>query len=131
MSEYFPELRLLGGNIKFELDLSNNVTKADLIKATGFEESDSAEKVNITSLKSEIDKLDIGKLESTPVDLSKLSDVVKNEVVKNTVLDELVKKGNAIQATDIINLVKKKQKKTDYDTKTAEIKMIRITINIF
>ena len=119
MSKYFPKLRLLGGNVKFELDLPNYATKADLIKATGFDASNFAKKVNIASLKSEIDKLDIGKLESTPVDLSKLSDAVKNEFVKNTVLDELVKKCNVIQATDNINLIKK----TDYDIKIDKIKM--------
>ena len=42
-------------------------------------------KVHLAELKSEIDKLDIGKSETTPVDLSQLSDVVKNEVVKKTV----------------------------------------------
>ena len=119
MSEYFPKLRLLGGNVKFELDLPNYATKADLIKAIGFDASNFAKKVHIASLKSEIDKLDIGKLESTPVDLSKLSDAVKNEFVKNTVLDELVKKCNVIQATDNINLIKK----TDYDIKIDKIKM--------
>ena len=119
MSEYFPKLRLLGGNVKFELDLPNYATKADLIKATGFDASNFAKKVNTASLKSEIDKLDIGKLESTPVDLSKLSDAVKNEFVKNTVLDELVKKCNVIQATDNINLIIK----TDYDIKIDKIKM--------
>ena len=119
MSKYFPKLRLLGGNVKFELDLPNYATKVDLIKVTGFDASNFAKKVNIASLKSEIDKLDIGKLESTPVDLSKLSDAVKNEFVKNTVLDELVKKCNVIQATDNINLIKK----TDYDIKIDKIKM--------
>ena len=41
-----------------------------------------AKKVNLASLYSEMDKLDIGKLENTPVNLSKLGDVVKNEAVK-------------------------------------------------
>ena len=40
----------------------------------------------------EIDKLNIKKLETTPVDLSKLSGVVRNEVIKKTVYDGLVKK---------------------------------------
>ena len=44
-------------------------------------------------LKSKEDELDIGKLETTPTGLSKLSDVVKNDVVKKTEHDELVKKG--------------------------------------
>ena len=56
----------------------------------------------------------IGKLETTPVDLNKLRDVVKNEMVKKSEYNELVKKINAIQTTDTSNLVKK----TDYDTKS-------------
>ena len=66
-----------------------------------------ANQVGFKGWKSEIDELDIGKLETTPVDLSKLSDVVKNEAVKKTVYDELVKNLNAIQITDTNNLVKK------------------------
>ena len=92
MSEYFPKLRPLGLNVKVELDLSNYATKADLKNATGVDTFEFAKKVDLASLKSEIDKLDIGKLETTSVDLSKLSDAVKNEVVKKTVYDELVKK---------------------------------------
>ena len=42
--------------------------------------------------KVKVDKLDIGKLETTPVDLSKLSDAVKNEVAWKTEYNELVKK---------------------------------------
>ena len=79
-------------NVKVELDLSNYATKADLKNATGVDTLKFAKKVDLASLKSEIDKLDIGKLETTSVDLSKLSDAVKNEVVRNTLYDELVKK---------------------------------------
>ena len=39
-------------------------------------------KANLANLKTEVDKLDIDKLVPIPVDLSKLSDVVKNDVVK-------------------------------------------------
>ena len=50
----------------------------------------------------DIDKLNIGKLPTALVDLSKLSDVIKKKVVKKTVYDELVKKVNAIQTNDTI-----------------------------
>ena len=43
-------------------------------------------------MKSEVDELDIDKLETVSVDLSKLSDVLKNKGVKRTLYDELVKK---------------------------------------
>ena len=63
-------------------------------------------KVDLAHLKSEIDKLDIAKLKITPDDLSMLIDVVKNELVKKTVYDELCRKVNDIQTTDTSNLVK-------------------------
>ena len=56
-------------------------------------------------------------METIPVDLSNLSDVVKNEFVKKDVYDELFKKVNAIQAVDAGRLVKK----SDSDTNTSEI----------
>ena len=77
---------------------------------------------NKTSLKSNADKLDIDKLKNVPskvdnldfdmlvpvpVDLSKLSDVVKNDVAIKTEYNELVKKVNNISTTDSSNLVKK------------------------
>ena len=57
--------------------MSNYPTKADLRNATGVDTSKFAEKVDLASLKLEIDKSDIDKLETTPVDLSELSHVVK------------------------------------------------------
>ena len=65
----------------------------------------------------EINKLDIGKLETTPVDLSKLSNVLKNKIVRKTVYDELVKNFNAIKTTYTKNLVEE----ADYIIKIAEI----------
>ena len=61
-------------------------------KATGFDISNFDKKIDLASLKSEINKLGIGKLKTTPVGLSKVSCVVKNEVVKIILYDELVKK---------------------------------------
>ena len=59
-------------------------------------------------LENKVDKLDIAKLENTPVDLRKLSNLVKNDVVKNTEYDELVKKViNTLNTTDTSHLVKK------------------------
>ena len=46
----------------------------------------------LSSLKGKVDKLDIGKLETTPADLSKLSNVVKNDVVKKTEYNAKIKK---------------------------------------
>ena len=56
----------------------------------------------MASLKAEVDKLDIDKLASVPNDLSKLSDVVKNDVVKKVVYDKLVAKVNNIDTSDFV-----------------------------
>ena len=56
-------------------------------------------------MKSKVDKLDIGKLENSPIDLSKLSNVVKDDVVKKTEYTELLKKVNNISTTDTTTLV--------------------------
>ena len=59
-------------------------------------------KANWASLKAEVDKLDIDKLVAVPVDLSKLSDVVKNDVVKKTVYDKLAAKVNNVDTSEFI-----------------------------
>ena len=69
MNEYFPKPKTFGGNLKIELDLSFYMTKADLKNATGVDTLNFAKKSDLASLKSEIGKLDIVKLETTPVDL--------------------------------------------------------------
>ena len=63
--------------ITVQVDLLNYATKADIKNISHVDTSSFALKINLASLKSEVDKLDIGKLVPVPVDLSKLSDVVK------------------------------------------------------
>ena len=83
MSQYFSKLfRSFGGNINFKVDLSNYATKIDLKNITHADTSSFALKTNSDSLKTEADKLDIDKLVPVSVYLSKLSDDVKNYVVK-------------------------------------------------
>ena len=82
MSQYFPPYRSFKGNVKVELDLSSYATKIDLKEATGINTSDFALKLNLASLEIEVDKIDVGKLKTVPVGLSKLSNVVNNDVVK-------------------------------------------------
>ena len=92
MSQYFPKpFRISGGNTNVKVDLSNYATKTDLKNVTHVDNSSFALKTNLACLKTEVDKLDIDKLVPVPVDLSKLSDVVRN-VVKKTVYDKLVAK---------------------------------------
>ena len=82
MSQYFPPYRSFKGNVKVELDLSSYATKIDLKEATRINTSDFALKLNLASLEIEVDKIDVGKLKTVPVGLSKLSNVVNNDVVK-------------------------------------------------
>ena len=83
MSQYFPKpFRSFGGNINVKVDLSNYATKTDLKNIIHIDTSSFALKTNLASLKTEVDQLDIDKLASFSVDLSKLSDAVKNDVAK-------------------------------------------------
>ena len=84
MSTYYPPYRSSSNNIKVELDLANYATKTDLKNITHVDVSTYASKTNIAALKSEVDKIDTDKLKTVPDDLAKLSNVVKNDVVKKT-----------------------------------------------
>ena len=79
MSQYFPKpYKPFGGDINVRGDLSNYATKDDIKNITHVDASNFALKTNLGNLKTKVDKLDIDKLVPVPVDLSKLSDVVKN-----------------------------------------------------
>ena len=54
-------------------------------KTTGVDALEFAKKVDLSNLKSEVDKLDIDKLKTVPTDLSRLNNVVYNDVVKKLV----------------------------------------------
>ena len=80
--------------------------KTDLKNSTSADTS-SQLTLHLVRLKLETDKLGNGKLETTPVDLKKLSDVVDEEVVKKYLYDELIKNVNAIQTNDTSDLILK------------------------
>ena len=84
MTAYYPPYKNSSNNIKAELDLTNYATKTDLKYITHTVVSSFASKTNLSALKTEVDKIDIDKLKTVPDDLAKLSNVVKNEVVKKT-----------------------------------------------
>ena len=78
MSQYFPKpYEPFGGDLNVKVYLSNYATKTYLKNVTHVDTSSFALKTNLTSLKAEVDKLDIDKLLPVLVDLSKLSDAVK------------------------------------------------------
>ena len=91
MIQYFPKpYGPFGRDINVKIDLSNYATKTDLKGAIGIDTSNLAVKSNLVKLKAEVDKIDVDKLKTVSVNLSKLSNVVNNEVVKKTVHDKLV-----------------------------------------
>ena len=81
---YCPPYKSSSNNVKVELDLTNYATKPDLKNITHVDVSSFASKTNFAALKTEVDKIDVDKLKTTPTDLAKLSNVVKNDVVKKT-----------------------------------------------
>ena len=97
MSQYFPKpYKPFGGNINVKVDLSNYATKGDIKNITHVDTSSLALKTNVAILKNKVDKVDIDKLVPVHVDLSKLSDVVKNDVTKKAEYNKLVNKVNNI-----------------------------------
>ena len=83
MTQYFPkQYEPFRGDINVKVNLSNYATKTDIKNISHIDTSSFALKPILVSLKIEVDKLDVDKLVLAPVDLGKLSDVVKNDVVK-------------------------------------------------
>ena len=92
MSLYFLKpYESIGRDINVKVYLSNYATKTDLKNVAHVDTSSFALKTNLASPKTKVDKLDIDKLVPVPVDLSKLSDAVKNDVVKKDVCNAKIK----------------------------------------
>ena len=101
MSQYFPKsCEPFGGDGNVKVDLSNYATKNDIKNVTHVDVSSFASKSNLTSLKTEVDKLDIDKLTPVANDLAKLSNLVKNNV-KKTEYDKLVEKVDTLILQDL------------------------------
>ena len=124
MSQYFAKpYEPFSGDINVKVDLSNYATKTDLKNISHVDVSSFALKSNLASLKTEVDKLDINKLVPIPVDLSKLSDVVKSDVVKKTEVNKLVTKVDNIDTTNYVKQTKYEKDESDFDQK--KIKSVR------
>ena len=117
MSQYFPKpYESFSRDINVKVDLSNYATKADIKNILHVDTSSFALKTNLTNLKSEVDKLDINKLKPVPTDLSKLSNAVKNDVVKKADYSKLVTKVDNIDTSGFVL-------KTKYDTDNQKKKI--------
>ena len=102
MSQYFPKpYKPFGGDINVKADLSNYETKADLKNATGIDTSKLTATSVLVILKAQVDTLHIDKLVPVPLNFSKLSNLVKNDVLKKTVCDQLVAKVNSIDTRSV------------------------------
>ena len=115
MSQYFPKpYDPFSGDINVKVDLSNYATKADIKNISLVDTSNFALKTNLANLKNEVDKLDIDKWVPVATDLSKVSNVAKNDVVKKADYNKLVTKVDNIDTSGLA-------KKTDYNTKITGI----------
>ena len=115
MSQYFPKrYEPFGGDINVKVDLSNYTTKIDLKNISHVDASSFALKSKLARLKTGAHKLHIDKLTPVPNDLAKLSNVVKNDVVKKTEYNKLVSKVNNIDTTGFVL-------KTTYDTDKSDL----------
>ena len=124
MSKYFPPYNNSSENIKVELDLSNYATKKDIKDIIHIDASGFALKTNLAALKTELDKIDTDKLKTVPIDLAKLTNVVKNEVVKKTDFnaDDYVKRTKFTADTNALDDKIDKAKKKIPDVSDLETK---------
>ena len=81
---YYPPYKSSSSNVKVELDLTNYATKTDFKNITHVDVGSFASKTNLAALKTEVDKIDVDKLKTTPVDLAILTNAVENDLVKKT-----------------------------------------------
>ena len=123
MSEYFLPYRRFGKNINVKVDLSNYAPKTDLKNVTHVDISNFVLRSNLDSLKTEVDKLDVDKLVPVTVDLSKLSDVVKNDAVKET-------KVNNANTTVFVLKSKYNTDKSDLEKKISDAKKKKFLIQV-
>ena len=122
MSQYFPKpYEPFGGDINVKVDLSNYATKADLRNIPHIDVSSYAPKSNLASLKTELDQLDIDKLTQVPNDLAKLSNVVKNDVVKKTDYNKLVKKVDSTGTIGFVSRTKYAKDGSDLEKKISDV----------
>ena len=123
MCQYFPKQfnSHFDDNIMVKIDLSNYATKTDIKNTSHVDTSSFALKTNLASWKTEVDKLDIGKLVPIPVDLSKLSDLWKKDAVKKSVFDKLVAKVNNIDTNDFLLKTTYNTNKTETEKKTPDV----------
>ena len=101
------------------MNLSNHATKTDIKNISHLDTSSFALKTDLANLRTEVDKFDIDKLVPIPADLSKLSNAVKNDVVKKAVYNKSVAK---VDNNDTSGFVLKITYADDKNTLESEIR---------
>ena len=148
MTHYFTDNNPKNSNVKIELDLKNYTTKEEVKNITHVDTSSFELKTNLASLKTEVDKLDIPKLKTVPVDLADLPKEVQEDFTKKTDFNSLNTKVDKIETDNdnieiiinkndtsiktIVNSLKTKVDdidvskyvlKTDYDTTIGNLEL--------
>ena len=122
MSDYFRRrYKRFNGDISVKVGLSNYVTKTDLKNVSHVDVCSFALKSNLATLKTGVDKKDADKLKNVPVDLAKLSNLVKNDVIKKTEYNKLVSKVNSIDNTNFVSTTKYEKDVSDFESKIDKI----------
>ena len=103
-----------------KIDLSNYATKTDIKNVSHVDTSGFALKTSLANLKTEVDKLNIEKLIPIPAELSKLRNVVKNDVVKKDVYNRLVTKVDNIDTSGFVLKTKYETDKSELENKTPD-----------
>ena len=122
MSQYFPKpYEPCDGDINVKVDLPNYATKADLKNVSHVDVSSFALKSNLASLKAEVEKLGIGKLQTVPVDLAKLSSKVANDVITKTQFSTLVSKVHSTNTINFVSKTKYEKDGSDFEDKINKV----------
>ena len=122
MSKYFRKwFRSFGRNRNVKVDLSNYATTTDIRNISHDDTSSFALKPNLANLKTEVDELDNDKLVPVPTDLSKLSNVIKNDVVEKTTYDKFVTEVDNIDTNNFILKIKYDTDETKLENKISNV----------
>ena len=122
-------IKPFGGDVHIKDDLSYYATKADLKKAGRIDTSKLAAKSDLVGLNIDA-KIDVGKLKTVLVDLSKLSNVVNNEVVRKTMYVKLGAKVNNIDISGSVLKTNYNTDKSDLEKKIVMQKKVLILVKI-
>ena len=122
MIKYFPtRYKRFNRGTNTKVDLSNYVTKTELKNISHIDVSSFALKSNLAGLNIEVDKIDADILKTVPVYQAKLSNVVKNNVVKKTEYNKLVAKVDNIGTTNFVKKNKYEKDGLDFEDKINKI----------